>query len=227
MKTVIRWQYLAALAALSAGLALSLISPTWLVTNFINPMALLLWAVVRVFLSVHQTVYWAGLIFLAFFLALRILPQRPVVYKHYPTGEEEQISRVAHWYNLIRSAPTDAGKEQALKTELLALIDEWQQTAGEQWSKKSANGHLGTDPYGSFQGSIPRSVAAFLTSDSETGNKQPWYRKNWITRSTARWMPWRTKRVSEYESAIEHLVGFLEKKMERNIDEQSGNSDDC
>jgi hypothetical protein len=213
MKSTIRWQYLLSLLLLGTGFVLAVIYRSWLIANWVRPLALVLWAVVRVFLSVHQSVYWTGLIFLAFYLALRILPQRPEEFKRYPNREpQEPVNRLDHWYQLIRSAPGRAGQDQALKKELQILIDDWQR------AKKNAGALVAPDISANYQDLIPDAVSNFLVPERKAATNRFWQRMRWMKKIIMRWMPWQSNQSSEYEDAIEAVVDYIETNVETNID---------
>lgn len=86
----------------------------------IRPLALALWSVWRVLLSIDQRIYWQLLIFAAFLLALRALPERGerLERKYRP---DEAASRVETWRGLFRPAARTPHAPEALAGELKKL----------------------------------------------------------------------------------------------------------
>ncbi|MBN1265302.1 MAG: hypothetical protein JXA25_07400 [Anaerolineales bacterium] len=83
-------------------IGLIIVFRSYLMENFIRPVALLLWRIWLGVISVDQRTYWFLLIFICGFLALRLIPRR----KELTANRIYQFScqlpgRVEHWRNLI------------------------------------------------------------------------------------------------------------------------------
>jgi hypothetical protein len=134
-----RWRLL----ILGAALILILVSRSFLYANFVQPIALFLWAAWRVMASVNQNVYWALL------LAGGMLPliwmmfstKGPVARSAY---DQEPLppGRVEQWELLLAGAKGSQKERERFHEEWDRLL----QSVGAQASRSGANGVSGTDP---------------------------------------------------------------------------------
>jgi hypothetical protein len=96
---------------------------SFLMANFIEPVAYLCWAIWRVVASVNQNIYWAILIVICSILMLRLLP----------TGKDNTAgsayhytytppNRVEYWKTLLHKAELDQGEAENLRENLRRLL---------------------------------------------------------------------------------------------------------
>lgn len=114
------WTLLLFLGSL-VGLAIGFRS--FFMTNIIEPIAILCWAVWRIVASVNQNIYWMILIFVCTLLLIRLipsgkanLPNPAYTYRHKPP------SRVEYWQTLIRDAVLGKDKTEYLGDNLKKLF---------------------------------------------------------------------------------------------------------
>lgn len=120
MKTAAR-RWVVLVLALAAILSAGLIFRDFLMQNVIMPIALLLWAILRVFMSIDQEVYWVILIFAAFVLGLGLLPVRGSRAVGPSQSAEPTARRFNYWHAIIRQAAKSREAREALESNLREL----------------------------------------------------------------------------------------------------------
>ena len=113
------------LPLLVLGLLAGLVIGFWsfLMTNIVEPVALLFWAVWRVVLSVDQNIYWAVLIVLCAILVIRLIPSEnennpnPAYHYNYKLPD-----RVEHWQALVEDFVLGKDEDEHLRADLKKLF---------------------------------------------------------------------------------------------------------
>ncbi len=118
----ISWRYLLVFVAMALLLGLALVRQAIIITYLVEPLARIVWLVVRLFLMIDQQVYWVLLIFAAFTFALRAVPGRKeTTLRPAQSGAPNPEDRVASWQALLRAAEEDADARLALQSNLESL----------------------------------------------------------------------------------------------------------
>jgi type IV secretory pathway VirB3-like protein len=104
-------------------LATGLRAPSFVMTNVIEPIALVFWVVWRIIASVDQILYWILLIAVCFLLVLRLIPNRDGAtvkaaynYKYRPGN------RIDYWTSLIRDSALERESAEILHGNLKSLL---------------------------------------------------------------------------------------------------------
>ncbi len=90
----------------------------------VHPVAISLWAIWRIIISVDQIVYWILLVALCALLMIRVFsandhtPPPPTIEQ----SAKQQRTRIDHWLGLFRSAGRTRGDDAALRASLRQLV---------------------------------------------------------------------------------------------------------
>jgi hypothetical protein len=195
--------YMFPLLALALLVALVDSFRTFFVTNIIQPIALMCWAIWRIIISVDQSVYWIVLIVVCSIPVLRLIPRdnahRPKAAYDY---KYQTRNRVEYWKTLITDATL--GKEDAenLRESLKKLLG-------------SVIPHIeGADPTDLEEATeiekVPLSPRArrFLLSSNESKylsiiSVSPRWLRKWVAKFTAR-----------DSTALNEILEWMETEME-------------
>jgi hypothetical protein len=134
-----RWRLL----ILGAALLLILVSRSFLYANFVQPIALFLWAAWRVMASINQSVYWTlllagGMLPLIWMMFSTKGPAARSAYHQEPLPP----GRVEHWELMLAGA----NGSQKDRERLLEEWDRLLQSVEARASRSDANGVSGADP---------------------------------------------------------------------------------
>ena len=100
-----------------------LIFRDFFLTTVIQPLATLIWALIRLLDSVHQRFYWAILILVSFILVIRNLPpDRNLNTRYQDAASVPAMEGYDHWMTLIRQSQTQTGDRKLLRTRLTRLL---------------------------------------------------------------------------------------------------------
>ena len=116
-------KYAVLLVMLSLVLGIVLFFPAGIERFVIEPVALVAWAIWRVIASVHQEVYWAGLIIVCLAFLIRMLPPGRSA-AHDPAYQRRPMprARVERWQALFEEAALGEDAKAALREALVDLI---------------------------------------------------------------------------------------------------------
>ncbi len=121
MKSHRRWLIL--LAALICLLAAGLAFRSFMMANLIMPVVMIVWLVLRVFMTVDQEVYWLVFIFAAFVLGLGLLPGRSnMIVTPVDSNHRQPAKRFSYWKKLIGKAGRSREDQIALENKLRELM---------------------------------------------------------------------------------------------------------
>jgi len=195
--------------ALSLFLTLAIGFRSFLITNVIEPIAALFWAVWRIVSSVNQTFYWMILIFICLILMMRFIPfgksnssHSAYNYKH------SSPNRVEYWRTLMINAALDKDEAEYLRDNLNQLL-----TAIDQL-ERSHPGNL-DETVMPEQTSLPIAVQRFLFSAK--GNHKMWsgdYRLRLLFITPGRFRRWAIKFIQPDHALIEETLTWMETTME-------------
>ena len=106
------------------GLVLGLIIyfRSYLLTNIIEPVAVIFWALWRIISSVHQNYYWTILILISSILLIRFIPFRRIASGLAYPEEQSPPNRVEDWLRLMKKAPDGKHETEYLRASLKRLL---------------------------------------------------------------------------------------------------------
>jgi hypothetical protein len=104
-------------------IARGLRAPSFVMTNVIEPIALVFWALWRIIASVDQIIYWILLIAVCFLLVLRLIPNRDgVTVKAAYNYKFRPGNRIDYWKSLIRDSARERESAETLHANLKSLL---------------------------------------------------------------------------------------------------------
>ncbi len=201
------------LVIVGVGLFLAVLFRTFIYTNFIMPIALLLWLLWRVVLSVHQALYWGLLILAAACLAVYRLA-------HVVAAPEEVLllppvdtmsQSISYWQTSIGSINTDAVAPFTLKRSLVRLLVNI-------YASRSPDAKA-FDLFEALrlrQTPLPARVYTFLFPDEVAQTKASWKgRLEHLVERPGRWIRRVTGREqADYYQTLEETLTLMEELME-------------
>jgi len=199
---------------LAAAAALVVVFWPTVYDALILPVALLLWAFLRLLLSLDQAVYWVILICAGFLIAVRSLSAEPAVPREASqTAARPSDSRVAAWRAMIAGCTHSREERLALQKCLTGLL----RTAAENEDPGQPAAMQDLDA--ALRQRLPDPLVSFLSMDLSRKSHRPstgWEAlirrvRNWVQRSTRK-PPLDT--YTAIEEILLHLESYLEKPNE-------------
>lgn len=212
----------AVISLLVAAIVLFLGMLFWpfLLKNVIEPIALFLWLLLRILvLSIHQKYFWYALIFAAFLVLVRLLPEeQPVTGPQVYPETNATMNKIRFWRSLCMYTGHSVQEQETLKKELIHLL-----TSFYAADRRTSNN------FGIYralqQGEIPlpEEIHTFLFSQAppESGGRIRSYFK--LIRKTfrTRIRQWKGQERAEHFRSIEEVLHFMETSLEINYDGQT------
>ncbi len=201
------------LVVVGVGLFLAVLFRGFLFTNFVRPIALLLWLLWRFLLSVHQALYWGLLILAAVCLAVYRLAQVVAAAEEVllTPAVDTMSQSINYWQTSIGSTSSDGVSPFTLKRGLVRLL---------------VNIHAARNPDAKAfelfealrlrQTPLPARVYAFLFPDEVAKTKASWKgRLEQLMERPGRWIRRVTGREqAEYYQTLEETLTLMEELME-------------
>ena len=210
-----------ALVSLVAALVLFLGLLFWpfVLATIVQPIALVLWLLVRILvLSVHQKYFWYALIFAAVLVLFRLLRQTP---SEPPSQESFEtnttLTSISYWRALFLYNGQDVLEDTPLKRQLAGLL-----TLLYAWKQGTPNDFRINDALQQGAIPLPETVHAFLfPQEPEPGGPLKKFLQA-IRKAPRRWIrQWTGQAKSEHDQKIEAVLGFLETSLEINDDDRT------
>lgn len=183
---------------------------SFVLAEIIEPIALVLWLIVRFFLSINPRIYWTGIILLVLFGGLRFIPiqhKRSTKYQYETPNETE--NRLEYWSSLL----AQPGNDKTLRENLRNLL-----------SSSGQNGY--GLPLSSINSSEPgprsllENINAFLYPEKARKEKLPGILFTWSFFNFQGWGRKRSKNISkQYLDSIENVLTYLENNAELQNDQ--------
>ena len=204
-------KYIIPLLILFLLTSLVVVFRSFLMTNVIEPVALLFWAVWRIVSSVDQNIYWVVLIFFCIYLIIRLIPSKT---DNLPNSADDftfkSLDRVESWQTLIRDAALGKNESEILQDRLKELY--WTVSAEAEWS----DSHVSNENKTLSQTSLPLAVQRYLYPSS---GKQGMFSKMGqnisylVPRPLRRWA-----RINIYKdyALVDEILGLMETELEIN-----------
>ncbi|HWQ46545.1 MAG TPA: hypothetical protein VN376_06740 [Longilinea sp.] len=203
---------------LSASILIALVvlfHEFWM-TTIVNPLVVFLWDIIRIFMSIDQIFFFVALIFLFFFLLLRILPHRPL--KPNPQDLNPTFSHtrgMPYWRSLFLTAALEPDQDEFLQQRLLDLTVA-SVISKEKVAETEARRCVNENTLG-----LPEVVYSYLVhlpSKNQTGFPQI---GAWLYRRASKLMQaWRNHQIHSQQEKLIQLLTWLETYLEMNYDKQ-------
>jgi len=201
------------LVALGAGLFLAVLFRGFIFTNFVMPIALLLWLLWRIVLSVHQALYWGLLILAVGCLALYRLAQVAVAAEEVflPPALDTMSMSIGYWQASIAATTADSVVPFTLKRSLVRLLVNIQASRN-----PDAKAFELFEALRLRQMPLPARVYAFLFPEEAAEAKPSWKsRLEQLAKKPGRWIRrWTGRDRVEFYQALEETLGLMEELME-------------
>jgi len=202
--------------------ALILLQPA-LWANLVAPITHLFWVILRVFLSVHQKLYWGLLLFAAaVYWYMRLVRELSEEQELAAPEGKSSLESADHWRSLMTLTEHEAGRANSLKGELAALLVAI--AAARQHVQPAQHAPGGSELYDAFrQGRIPLAAEtrAFLFPEPEPPGRSLWHGLQRIWHTPRPWLDHLTGRdKAAYYQSIDEALSFMEAFMESNDDDR-------
>ena len=208
------------LVSLVAALVLFLGLLFWpfVLATLLQPIAMVLWLLVRILvLSIHQKYFWYALIFAAVLVLLRLLRQtqsEPPAQVSFETNTT--LTSISYWRGLFLYNGQDVLEDKTLKRNLVDLL-----TSLYAWKQGMPNDFRISDALRQGAIPLPETVQAFLfPQEPEPGGPLKKFLQS-IRKTPRRWLrQWTGQEKAEHDQRIEAVLGFLETSLEINDDDR-------
>ena len=193
---------------LSLFLGLVIYFQSLLITNIIEPTAVLFWASWRIIASVHQNYYWTILILISSTLLIRFLPFRKKASGLAYSEEQSTTNRVADWLRLMQDASDGTGETDYLRASLERLLRSIYQVD----RSRSMEVDEAVMPEAAL---LPEAVHRFLFPEKKKHNFRLqilWFVPKWFRK-------WTNRVFQNGNSPIEATLAWMESVMEINHDQ--------
>ena len=185
----------------------------FLLDNFVRPVALVLWLIWRVLLSIDQKIYWSLLIFTALFyifihLARRLAENQTTAP---PPDSNLTLDTVDFWRTSIGLTSDENVRVNILKQnlgEMLASMYASRQNEASHWEVYEAL-QQGKIP-------LPEHIYSFLFPPKPLEGKRTFRQiLQTIRQAPGRWVrQWTGSAAADYHRSIEEVLTFMESSME-------------
>jgi hypothetical protein len=190
----------------------------FILNNIIEPVALVTWLLLRIFvLSIDQKYYWGAIIFILVLFLFRFLPQEQIAIQSDDSPDSNvTIKAIGYWRILFTLTGNSARDQGSLKRELIHLL----------LSHYASKQHTSTNYalYGALQsGELPltKHIHTFLFPDEPKKSERPlnkFIQSIWS--APRKWMRrWTGQETAEYYRMIDEVLCFMESSMEMKNDD--------
>jgi hypothetical protein len=196
-------------------LFLGVLFPSFIVDNFVTPVALVLWLFWRILRSVDQGIYWSLLIFsvlgYAFVRLFRLAQDPAILEQTLPSDSNAALEQINSWRISIRLTSDETEKFNSLKRKL-----------GQMLVTMYASKQPETAPFEIYaalqrhQIPLPEHIDAFLYPAEPSGARRSLKQVLHTIRDAPRKRVrrWTGRDVAEYYQSIEDVISFMESSLE-------------
>jgi hypothetical protein len=204
-------------------LFLGILFRSFILEDFVKPVALMFWFMWRVLLSVDQNIYWALLILLAFFYTFLRLNrwtnaiEQAVVERTPPADSNTTLENVNYWRTSILFSKDEVAKSNFLKRDLVRML------VMMYASKQPGTANLEIyDALSLHKIPLPEYIYSFLFPAAPSGTRRTLKQiMQTIWQLPGKWMRrWTGRDVAEYYQSIEEVLIFMESSMEIKHDDE-------
>ena len=192
----------------------------FIMNDIIQPIALVVWLLLRMFvLSIDQSYFWGAIIFAVVFFMVRLLPrdQAGTQTDEFPDSNES-LNNIAYWRTLFSVSSDGLRDDTTLKRELIHLL------SGMYASKqRTANSFEIYTALQSGEIPLPENIHVFLFQEDAAEAKQPFKKFIQTIRKTPRkWIRrWTGQETADHYRLITEVLCFMETSLE--IKNDNGN----
>jgi hypothetical protein len=181
--------------------------------DILQPIGLAVWFLLRILvLSIPQNYFWYAVIFAAFIVLFRLLPEaQPDVPAAARAETNSTLTKIEYWRSVFRYSGQDAQDEKILKDRLTRLL-----IALYTSKQSTANDFRIHDALQQGTIRLPGKIHAFLFAQKPQASGGP-LRKFFHSLRTApqTWIRhWTGQEKAEYDQRIEEVLNFLETSLE-------------
>ena len=193
-------------------LLLGILFRSFILDNFVRPVALVFWLFWRIVLSVDQKIYWYLLILSALVYALFQLAEELAGIKLTPPPNSFLIlDNINYWRTFIQLTGDEIKKPNILKRSLIEMLVTMytsRQPEARQWEVEEALLQR--------QIPLPEHVYAFLFKAEPSGGRRSFQQiLQTIWSTPGKWVRrWTGRDAAKYYQAIEEVLTFMESSME-------------
>lgn len=183
----------------------------------VNPIVVFFWDVLHILMSIDQIFFYAALIFLFFFLMLRLLPHRPLKHNPIETGDFFAHSRgMGYWQSVFSTAVKEPDQEEFLRERLRQLTLTAIITK-EKVSEPEAVNHLKKNTC-----EMPEVVYSYFSQPSPRHSSAIHKAEAWLYRQAPHLMqPWYRHQIHKQEKKMDGIISWLETYLEMSHDKQT------
>lgn len=203
---------------LGFSLLLGVLFRSFILDNFVRPVALVFWLIWRILLSVNQQIYWGLLIASALVYTFFRLAQGLVDIKPTPPSDSNlTLYNVDYWRTSIQLTADKNEKVNILKQnlgEMLTAMYTSRQSEAPHWEVYEALRQR--------QIPLPDHIYAFLFPAKPLGGRRSFQQVlQTIWQALRKWARrWKGRDVAEYYQSIEEVLTFMESSMEIKHDDK-------
>jgi len=213
------------IAALTAAslLFFGLLFWPFILKDIIQPISLVIWLLLRMFvLSIDQTYFWGMIIFAVVIFMYRLLPreQGNTQTEEFPDSNES-LNTIAYWHILFNVSAIGLRDEMILKRELIHLLSSMYAS-----KQRTANNFGIYTALQSGEIPLPENIHTFLFWEEPAEAKQPFKKFIQTIRKTPRkWIRrWMGQETAEHYRLITEVLCFMETSLEIKNDYGNFNS---
>ncbi len=195
-------------------MALVVIFHDFWMTTIVNPLVIFLWDILRIFKSIDQIFFFVALIFLFFFLLLRILPHRPLQPNPQDLNPTFSHTRgMPYWRSLFLTAALEPDQDRFLHQRLLELTIA-SISSKEKIAEDEARRCINENTFG-----LPEVVYSYLVHLPLKMHTALPRLGAWMYRKAPKLMqPWRNHQIRSQQEKLNQLFTWLETYLEMNHD---------
>ena len=196
-----------------------LVFQDFFLTTVIQPMTLLIWAIIRLLASVHQRIYWAILILVSFIVIIRNLPpDRNLNSRYEETAGLPAMEGYDHWNSLIRQSLTFTADQKLMRTRLTQLL-----ILAVSTSEHREIGKVQSEFF-NRELDVPGTIYDFLLDESNRDKKPVTRLKGKLYALLPGWIKTKIRPdSSSAQRSIDQTIAWIEKILEINHEYTSNN----
>jgi hypothetical protein len=217
----ISWRTFLIISILGLFFLVGLLFPSFILDNFVTPIALVLWLFWRILQSVDQEIYWVLLIISAavyFFIRLsRLIEESPTIEQIPPPDSNAMLERINYWRTSIRLTVIETSTSYILEHNLGKML-------AALYASRQSEAVLFEiyDALKLRQMPLPEPIYAFLFGAESSGSrrsvKQILHSLRDMPRKRIR--RWTGREAAEYYQSLEQVLKFMESSLENKHDDE-------
>ena len=191
----------------------------FILTNIINPTALVVWLLLRLLvLSIHQKYYWTAIIFVVLVFLYRLLPQHEtIISSEEPVDSNETTNTMGYWRSVFLYIDGGIHDDKTLKRGLARLL-----TSLYASKQRTPTNFEVYDALQRGDIPLPEHIHAFLFPQEPTVPGRPIKRLlQFIQKAPRQWLrQWTGQDIAERYQMIDEVLCFMETSLEIKNDER-------